>query len=151
MPLPHLRPSSPAEDAQLSESTVPGRFEITPKAVVDVVRAATLGSYGVTGLRARGPLGGRLPWLGGRPAIVVAAGPDELRVDIRISVAYGAPVAEVARQVDSAVRFAVRRAVEREIDRLTIHVGELRVDPAAKPPAPAVTERPVIAPDEADA
>ncbi|HLA16456.1 MAG TPA: Asp23/Gls24 family envelope stress response protein, partial [Candidatus Limnocylindrales bacterium] len=78
-------------------------------------------------------------------------GPDELRVDIRISVAYGAPVAEVARQIDSAVRFAVRRAVEREIDRLTIHVGELRVDPAAKPPAPAVTERPVIAPDEADA
>jgi len=123
---------------------------ISPKAVADIVRAATLGSYGVTGLRARGPLGGRLPWLGGRPAIVVTSGPDEIRVDIRISVAYGAPVAEVARQVDSAVRFAVRRAVEREIDRLSIHVGELRVDPAAEPPSPGVAERPVLAPDEGD-
>jgi uncharacterized alkaline shock family protein YloU len=121
-------------------------------AVADVVRAATLGSYGVTGLRARGSLGGRIQWLGGRPAVVVSLRPDRLDVDVRISVAYGAPVAEVARQVDSAVRFAVRRVVEREIDRLTIHVGELRVEPAAQPPALRGEERPgEIVADEGEA
>ena len=36
------------------------------------------------------------------------------------------PVAEVARQVDSAVRYALRRALGREVDRLTIHVDGLR-------------------------
>jgi uncharacterized alkaline shock family protein YloU len=114
---------------------------VTPKAISDVVRSATLGSYGVTGLRARGPLGGRLRWLGGRPAIVVEVTSDSLRIDIRVSVAYGAPVAEVARQVDSAVRFAVRRALDRGVDHLVIHVGELRVEPAATPPPPPA-ERP---------
>ena len=37
------------------------------------------------------------------------------------------PVAEVARQVDSAVRYAVRRALDREVDRLVIHIDGLRV------------------------
>ena len=37
------------------------------------------------------------------------------------------PIAEVARQVDSAVRYSIRRALAREIDRLTIHVDGLRV------------------------
>ena len=35
------------------------------------------------------------------------------------------PIAEVARQVDSAVRYAIRRALGREVDRLTIHVDGL--------------------------
>ncbi len=150
MALPLPRPSSHAEDAQLSESIVPGRSVITAAAVADIVRVATLGSYGVTGLRARGLLGGRLRWLGGRPAIVIASSPEELRVDIRISVAYGVPVAEVARQVDSAVRFAVRGAVEREIDRLQIHVGELRVDAGAAPPPPVTVDRPIASSDDGD-
>jgi uncharacterized alkaline shock family protein YloU len=110
------------------------------------VRTATLGSYGVTGLRPRGPFGGRLSWLGGRPAVVVDLATDRIAIDIRISVAYGAPVAEVARQLDSAVRFAVRGAVERDVDRVSIYVGELRVEPAAEPPARGPLDRATIAP-----
>jgi uncharacterized alkaline shock family protein YloU len=135
------RPSHQRRIVSLSESTVPGGLVITPTAVADVVRSAALGSYGVTGLRSRGPFGGRLPWPGGRRAIVVDIGPDRLDIGIWITVAYGSPVAEVARQVDSAVRFAVRRAIEREVGRLAIHVGELRVEPAAEPPS-RPTDRP---------
>jgi uncharacterized alkaline shock family protein YloU len=116
--------------------------------VADVVRAATLGSYGVTGLRPRGLFAGRLTWLGGRPPISVALTPDRLEIEIRISVAYGAPVAEVARQVDSAIRFAVRQAVEREVDRVSIYVGELRVEPAAEPPAAGRVHRPTAVPQD---
>ena len=44
-------------------------------------------------------------------------------------IVYSPAVAEVARQVDSAVRYAVRQALGREIERLTIHVDGLRVAP----------------------
>jgi len=59
---------------------------------------------------------------------------DELDVELDLLVAFGVPVAEVARQVDSAVRYALRRALGREIRRLTIHVAGLRFSPGGDPP-----------------
>jgi uncharacterized alkaline shock family protein YloU len=38
---------------------------------------------------------------------------DGLTIDLDLVVAHGVPIAEVARQVDSAVRYAIRRAVVR--------------------------------------
>jgi hypothetical protein len=35
------------------------------------------------------------------------------------------PIAEVARNVDSAVRYGVHRALDRDIDELAIHVDRL--------------------------
>jgi len=120
----------------------PGRSLVTRRAVVDVVRVATLGSYGVTGF-AGGWIGAVQERLGlGQPGIDVTFGepaPDggarpDLTIDLAITVAYGLPIAEVARQVDSAVRYAIRGALAREIDRLVIHVDGLRV--AAYDPRP---------------
>ena len=52
----------------------PGRSLVTRRAVVDIVRAATLGSYGVTGF-AGGPIGRLREALGlGQPGIVVTFG-----------------------------------------------------------------------------
>ena len=45
------------------------------------------------------------------------------------------PVAEVARQVDSAVRYALRHALGREVRRLTIHIDGLRFGPGGAPPS----------------
>jgi uncharacterized alkaline shock family protein YloU len=110
-----------------------GRSLVSRRAVFDIVRAATLGSYGVTGFaanpveRAAGAIGLAEPGirLGVR---------DRLELDLDLTVAYGLPVAEVARQVDSAVRYAMRRSLGREVDRLSIHVLGLRVQPASAPP-----------------
>jgi uncharacterized alkaline shock family protein YloU len=116
-----------------TEST-PGRSIVTRRAVVDIVRAATLGSYGVTGLGGSGPVDRLLEWLGiSQPGIRVALA-DELTVDLELTVGHGLPIAEVARQVDSAVRYALRRALGREVDRLTIHVDGLRFHPGEPPP-----------------
>ena len=107
---------------------------MTRRAVVDIVRAATLGSYGVTGFvvssleRLMGRLGLRQPGIHVR----LDAG---LEIELDLTVAYGVPIAEVARQVDSAVRYALRRALAREVGRLTIHVGGLRFSPGVVPPA----------------
>jgi uncharacterized alkaline shock family protein YloU len=120
---------------------------VTRRAVADVVRAAALGSYGVTGF-ATNPVTRLAAQLGlGQPGLGVRLEAG-LAVDLRLTVAYGVPVAEVARQVDSAVRYAVRRSVGREIDRLRIHVGGLEYQPGGPPPAIPVASAPVVAATE---
>ena len=117
----------------------PGRSLVTGRALVDIVRTATLGSYGVTGL-AGGPVGRLLDLVGlATPALQVRID-DGIEVELDLTVALGVPVAEVARQVDSAVRYAIRRALDREVTRLIIHVDGLRVPPGGAVPAVPVAQ-----------
>ncbi len=111
----------------------PGRSLVTGRAVNDIIRTATLGSYGVTGF-AGGPCSRLLARLGlGQPGLAVRFD-DGFEIELDLTVAMGVPVAEVARQVDSAVRYAIRRALDREITRLRIHVDGLRVHPGGVVP-----------------
>lgn len=123
----------------------PGRSLATRQAVIDLVRTAVVGSYGVTGFAA-GPAERLAGLLGlASPGIAVHLG-DALEIELDLTIAHGVPVAEVARQVDSAIRHAVRRGVGREVGRLTIHVGGLRVAsggmPEASEPSDPATPRP---------
>jgi uncharacterized alkaline shock family protein YloU len=52
-----------------------------------------------------------------------------LTVDVRLTIAHGLPVAEVARQVDSAIRYGLRRALGSEVGAVTIHVDGLAGGP----------------------
>jgi uncharacterized alkaline shock family protein YloU len=110
-----------------------GRSLVTRQAVVDLIRTAALGSYGVTGFagspaeRLLARLGVAQPGIGLRLDAAV-------EIELDLTVAYGVPVAEVARQVDSAIRYAIRRGLGREVGRLTIHVDGLRVAAGAAPP-----------------
>ena len=122
----------------------PGRSLVTRRAVVDIVRAATLGSYGVTGF-AGGWIGRLREAMGlGQTGVVVTFGPPpaepagrpDLSIDLDLTVAYGLPIAEVARQVDSAVRYSLRNALGRDVTRITIHVDGLRYQPGDLPAAP---------------
>jgi uncharacterized alkaline shock family protein YloU len=107
----------------------PGRSLVSRRAIVDVVRSATLGSYGVIGFAGGGPIGWIADRLGLGPRGIQVELAGGLAIDLDLIVAHGLPIAEVARQVDSAVRYAVRRALGREVDRLTIHVDGLQVAP----------------------
>jgi uncharacterized alkaline shock family protein YloU len=126
---------------------IPGRSLIARRAIADVVRAATLGSYGVTGFDG-GTLNRVLGALGLGPAGLHIDLKDGLSIELDLRVAYGLPVAEVARQVDSAVRYAIRRALDREVDRLTIHVGGLSYEPGSLPPVAAPPPPDAVAPAE---
>jgi uncharacterized alkaline shock family protein YloU len=122
------------DPARVAIRPTPGRSLVTRHAVVDIVRTATLGSYGVTGFAAD-PFTRVLGFLGlAQPGLTVRIG-HRLEVELDLDIALGVPVAEVARQVDSAVRYAIRRALGREIERFVIHVGGLRVQPAGSIPA----------------
>ena len=110
---------------------MPGRTLVTRRAVVDIVRTATLGSYGVSGF-AGNPVPLFLGRLGlAQPGIVVRLA-DGLDIALDLTVAPGVPIAEVARQVDSAVRYGIQLALGREVRRLTIHIGGLRVSPVGE-------------------
>jgi uncharacterized alkaline shock family protein YloU len=114
--------------------SAPGRSVATRRALVDVVRAAVLGSYGVTEVARDGRLDRILAGLRLRRPGVRIRLDRGLEIDLDLVVAFGLPVAEVARQVDSAVRYAIRRAFGHEVRRLTIHVGGLHYQPASVPP-----------------
>ena len=87
--------------------------------------------------------------IGVRPPGVLVRLDGEIQVELRILVAAGVPIAEVARQVDSAVRYSVRRSIEREIERVTIHVGGLRFE-AAPMPGPLAAASELDASDQAE-
>jgi uncharacterized alkaline shock family protein YloU len=103
---------------------------VTRRAIVDIVRSAVQGSYGVIGLADPDFSSRLLRWLGIAERGIRLNRHEGLALDLYLTVAYGVPVAEVARQVDSAVRYAVRHALAREVDRLTIHIDGLRYQPA---------------------
>jgi uncharacterized alkaline shock family protein YloU len=121
----------------LPDEALFGQALATRRAVADIVRSVTLGSYGVVDLAAN-PFERLVGWFRGRPAGVgVRLTDGRIEIDLRLRVAHGVPIAEVARQVESAVRFAIRRAFRLEVDRLTIRVAGLVVKPASAPPRPA--------------
>ena len=126
---------------------VPGRAVVARRALGEIVRDAVLGSYGVTGLaeptlmarcRARLGLGSRAVRLTLHPTV---------ETEVWLSVAYGVPVAEVARQVDSAVRYRLERALGRPVGPVAIHVQGLGGQPytAASGPGPAPRSTPAVA------
>jgi uncharacterized alkaline shock family protein YloU len=103
-----------------------GRSLVTRRALRDLVRSATLSVYGVSGFAGGGPVGRLLDRLGlAHPGLHLETG-DTLSVHLQLTVAYGLPIAEVARQVEASVRYALRNALGREPDRVTIRIGRLR-------------------------
>lgn len=133
----------------MPERSVAGRSIVTRRAIFDIVRTAVQSSYGVTGF-ADPSLGRRiLRWLGlDRPGIRLATD-GGLRLDLYIKVGYGIPVAEVARQVDSAVRYSLRKATAAEVASLTVHVAGLRYEPSAVQRAQAIERAEPIEPNVA--
>jgi uncharacterized alkaline shock family protein YloU len=122
---------------------IPGRSLVTRQAIVDLVRTATVGSYGVSGFGGR-PFERLLGRVGlAQPGIDVHPG-EPLDVELDLTVAYGVPIAEVARQVDSAVRYAVRHALRREVRRITIHIDGLSFGPGGVPPAVVRPDRDLV-------
>ena len=130
----------------MPDQAIGGRALVTRRAIIDIVRRVTLGSYGVAGFA--GSWADRvLGWIEQRPGglrVSVAGGTLAIRLHLRV--AHGLPIAEVARQVDHAVRHAIRAALGCEVDRLTIRVAHLEIHPGGEPPQPPA--RPDLGPSE---
>ncbi len=126
----------------MPERSVAGRSIVTRRAIVDIIRTAVQGSYGVTGFSDPSFARRLSRWIGlDRPGIELAT-EGGLSLDLYIKVAYGMPVAEVARQVNSAVRYSLQSLVGVEIARMTIHVDGLGYQPTAVERAEAIRREP---------
>lgn len=130
----------------MPDQSIGGRALVTRRAVIDIVRRVTLVSYGVAGFA--GNWADRvLGWIEQRPGgLRVSVAGQVLAIQLHLRVAHGLPIAEVARQVDLAVRHAIRTALGREVDRLTIRVAKLELHPGGDPPAPR--GRPDLSPSD---
>ena len=125
----------------MPERPAPGRAVVTRRAVTDIVRTAVLGSYGVAGFATPAPWDHLTRLLGlGEPGIRVDL--EDLAIELRIRVAYGLPIAEVARQVESAVRYALDRDLGRAPGSIEIHVDGLVQREGSVPPPAEVTGEP---------
>jgi uncharacterized alkaline shock family protein YloU len=122
--------------ARVTVDPIPGRSLVTTRAIRDLVRSATMSVYGVSGFAGGGPLGRLFARFGlAHPGLEVQTG-DTLVVTLVLTVAYGLPIAEVARQVEASVRYTLRTSLGREPDRVTIRIGRL-VHEHGIAPAPA--------------
>ena len=115
----------------MPKRSVAGRSIVTRRAIADIVRTAVQSSYGVTGFADPSFSRRLLRWLGLDRSGIRLSNDGGLILDLYVTVAFGVPVAEVARQVDSAVRYSLRQAVGVEVATLAIHVDGLRHLPAA--------------------
>ena len=69
-----------------------------------------------------------------QPGLRVRVSDERLLIGVRLRVIAGLPVAEVARQVDSAIRYGLRRALSWEVDELRIRIGGLEASTGTQPP-----------------
>jgi len=122
---------------------IPGRSLVTKRAIRDLVRTAVLSVYGVTGFAGGGPTRRLLERVGlAHPGLHLEVEP-ELVVKLRVTVAYGLPIAEVARQIESSVRYTLHNALGREPDLVAIRIGRLVHQQAlARPPDPPAGSEP---------
>ena len=125
---------------------VEGRSAVTRRAISDIIRTAVRGSYGVAGFATPTPDGHLVRVLGLREPGIRLGGVDPLSVDLHIRVAFGLPIAEVARQIDSAVRYALQRDLGREVGEVTIHVDGLEYNPGRIPELPVADDEGVAGP-----
>ncbi|MBF6604431.1 MAG: Asp23/Gls24 family envelope stress response protein [Chloroflexi bacterium] len=116
-----------------------GRSVVTRRAIEEIVAAAVRHSYGVVGFADRGIRASVVRRVTGREPGIDIAIDGSLRIGLALEVASGLPVAEVARQVDSAVRYAVRRDLRREVGVVSITVAGLEYRPGRIPEVPVAT------------
>jgi uncharacterized alkaline shock family protein YloU len=132
------------------ERFVAGKSIVTRRAIVDIIRVAVQGSYGVMGF-SDPSLGRRVLRILGldRPGVRLTTD-GGLCVDVYIDVASGVPIAEVARQVESAVRWSIHQHLGLELTSLAVHVNGLRYRPTNMPVTEPVAEAKGAAAADAD-
>ena len=130
------RPTRHRRNRASARAPRPGPVARHPPRLTDIVRTAVLGS-----LRRRRVRDDPTPWghssAGSASASRASASRlDDLPVELHLRSPTALPVAEVARQVESAVRYALRRDLDREPDRVAIHIDGLveRDEPSVVPP-----------------
>jgi uncharacterized alkaline shock family protein YloU len=118
----------------MSERHSQGRIEVAPAAVATIANHAVLNAYGVVGMSSKNLVNGLAQVLrpDSRGGVQVHIDEDQIIVDLYVVLEYGVPIAAVARNIMSGVRFSVEKAVGVPITGVNVHVQGLHMSGEAK-------------------
>jgi uncharacterized alkaline shock family protein YloU len=112
------------------EDTRLGRIEVSPAAIASLASQAVLDSYGVVGMATKDLARGIVEILqpsSHRRGVDVRIHDDRILIDLYVVIEYGTPIAVVARNIQSVVKYTVERALGVPVVAVNVHVQDLRV------------------------
>ncbi len=115
----------------MSEETVLGQIEVSPRAIAAIAGQAVLESYGVVGMANRNIRDGIAEILPGshyRRGIDVRFIDRQIFIDLYVVIQYGTRISEVAHGIISRVKFSVEKALGVPVAKVTVHVQGLHME-----------------------
>ncbi len=109
-----------------------GKVEVSPGAISSLASQAVLESYGVVGMASKHLASGIVEILqpsSHRRGIDVQIHDDQITIDLYVVIEYGTPIATVARNIQSGVKYAVEKSLGVPVAAINVHVQDLRVSP----------------------
>ena len=106
-----------------------GTVYVAHRAIATIAYQAALSSYGVVGLAAKNFAEGLTQALVKDPTMGVDIQYDgnQLIINLYIVVEYGTRIKSVATSVAESVRYQVEKAISMPIERVNVHVRNLRI------------------------
>ena len=118
----------------MSERHSQGRIEVSPAAVATIANHAVLNAYGVVGMSSKNLVNGLAQVLrsDSKRGVQVQVDEDRIVIDLFVVLEYGVPIAAVAQNIMSGVKFSVEKAVGVPIASVNVHVQGLHVSDEEK-------------------
>jgi uncharacterized alkaline shock family protein YloU len=112
------------------EETRLGSIEVSPTAIASLASQAVLECYGVVGMATKDLASGIVEILqpaSHRRGVDIGIDSDCITIDLYVVIEYGTPIATVARNIQSVVKYTLERALGEPVDAVNVHVQDLRV------------------------
>lgn len=112
------------------EETRLGKVEVSPTAIASLTSQAVLECYGVVGMATKDLASGIVEILqpgSHRRGVEVDIDLDRIVIDLYVVIEYGTPIATVARNIQSVVKYTVERALSAPVQAVNVHVQDLRM------------------------
>ncbi len=112
------------------EETKMGRIEVSPTAVASLASQAVLECYGVVGMATKDLASGIVQILqpsSHRRGVEIHLADDRIVIDLYVVIEYGTPIAVVARNIQSSVKYTLERALGVPVAEVNVRVQDLRV------------------------
>jgi uncharacterized alkaline shock family protein YloU len=112
------------------EETKLGRIEVSPTAIASLASQAVLECYGVVGMATKDLASGIVEILqpaSHRRGVEISIEAGCIVIDLYVVIEYGTPIATVARNIQSVVKYTLERALGEPVDAVNVHVQDLRV------------------------
>lgn len=114
----------------MSEQTMLGKIQVSPRAIASIAARAVLSSYGVVGMAAatlRDGIAEILNVDNVYRGVEVEVADEQVIIDLYVVIEYGTRISEVAHNMMESVKFSVEQALAMPVAEVNVHVQGVRV------------------------